>query len=113
MEIKTSDGKYLVKFYVYVKKAGAEGKHAASTGEREEKKQAESAPANDNLMTPAQKRYLLHILADQGIEGDKADQKLLDIFQAESLLEITKVEASHQIELLLEEPKEVHDGTPS
>ena len=51
-------------------------------------------------MTDAQKRYLFRILAEYGIEGDEAHDKLKDIFQVDSLKEITKLEASKMIEHL-------------
>jgi hypothetical protein len=63
-------------------------------------------------MTAPQKRYLFRILADRGIEGDEALQHLKDLFQVDSLREITKLQASKMIERLLEEAKGGEDGTP-
>ena len=57
------------------------------------------------LMTDSQKRLLFRILADQGIEGDKAHQHLKSIFQVNSLKEVTKLEASRGIEKLLSDAK--------
>ncbi len=56
-------------------------------------------------MTDAQKRYLFRILADQDIEGDDASEHLKNLFQVESLKEVTKQEASRAIEQLLEKSK--------
>jgi len=56
-------------------------------------------------MTDAQKRHLFRILAEHGIEGGEAHHKLKDIFQVDSLKEVTKLEASKMIERLLEEIK--------
>lgn len=56
-------------------------------------------------MTDAQKRYLFWILAEKGLEGDKAHEQLKDLFQVDSLKEVPKLEASRMIERLLEETK--------
>jgi hypothetical protein len=54
-------------------------------------------------MSDAQKRYLFRILAEQGIEGDKAYQYLKDAFGVESLKQATKYDASRLISRMLEE----------
>ena len=61
--------------------------------------------AQDALMTDAQKRYLFRILADQGKEGEEAHEYLKKLFQVNSLIEVTKLEASQTIERLLAESK--------
>ena len=63
-------------------------------------------------MTDAQKRYLFRILAERGIEGDQAYNRLKEIFQVDALKEITKMEASRAIERLLSEGKGASDGIP-
>ena len=56
-------------------------------------------------MTDPQKRFLFRILADQGMEGDKAHEYLRKLFQVEILKDVTKFEASRMIEQLLAEAK--------
>ncbi len=57
------------------------------------------------MMTDAQKRYLFRLLADRGIEEDKAHERLKELLHVDSLIEATKTEASKAIECLLEENK--------
>ena len=88
----------------------------ASPQEKQEtgkaKPQAPS-PQNENPpMTDAQKRYLFRLMADKGIEGDKAHQRLRELFQVDSLKEVSKLEASKMIERLLEEGKGGVDEPP-
>jgi hypothetical protein len=61
-------------------------------------------------MTDAQKRLLFRLLADQGVEGDKAHDHLKNLFHVKSLKEVTRPEASRGIEKLLDEAK---GGRPS
>jgi hypothetical protein len=63
-------------------------------------------------MTDAQKRYLFRLMADKGIEGDRAHQRLRELFQVDSLKEVSKLEASKMIERLLEEGKGGADEPP-
>lgn len=56
-------------------------------------------------MTDAQKRLLFRLLANQGLEGDKAHEHLKELFQVKSLKEVTKLEASRGIEKLLDQAK--------
>ncbi len=46
---------------------------------------------------------LIRLLADRGIEGDKAHDHLKDLLQVNSLKEVSKAEASRTIENLLAE----------
>lgn len=64
-----------------------------------------SAGTDGDLMTYPQKRFLFRILAQQGVEGDKANEHLVKLFQADSLKDVSKVEASRMIEFLLSETK--------
>ena len=59
----------------------------------------------DALMTDAQKRYLFRLLADQGIENDAALEDLKKRFKVNSLYEVTKAEASREIEKLVAHQK--------
>ena len=59
----------------------------------------------EDMMSYAQKKYLFRLLAEKGIEGDKAYETLKERFGVGGLGEITKAEASQAIERLLEELK--------
>ncbi|WKZ32799.1 MAG: hypothetical protein QY316_12970 [Thermodesulfobacteriota bacterium] len=64
-----------------------------------------SLEKTEGLMTFPQKRLLFRLLADKGVEGDKAHEHLLKAFQVSSLKEASKNEASRLIERLLKEAK--------
>lgn len=51
-------------------------------------------------MTDAQRRYLFRLLAQRGIEGEKARESLLRAFEAQDLAQVTKREASRMIDLI-------------
>ena len=57
----------------------------------------------NSKMTEAQEKYLNKILAEQGIKGDKANQRLLELFKVKSLEDVTKLQASEMIKSLLKE----------
>jgi len=109
IEVRTRDGKVILSFYIYDKEITLEDNLEASVSGKTEVKKAKSQKGNpkedDSLMTDAQKRYLFRILAGNGLEADEAHEKLKDLFQVDSLKDVTKVEASNVIEKLLEESK--------
>ncbi|MFZ6016356.1 MAG: hypothetical protein ACOYU0_01835 [Nitrospirota bacterium] len=108
IELRTSDGKVIFSLYLYDKEMVLEDNPKA----KEEKSQA-STQTDESLMTDAQKRYLFRILAEQRIEGDEAHQQLKNLFQVNSLKEVTKLEASRMIERLLGKVKGGEDdGAP-
>lgn len=113
LEISSVDGKLLFTVLVTEKApTNANGNQAAEPAKSGAKGE-QSKPRGQNgdvPMTDAQKRYLFRILADQGIEGTKASERLKQLFQVTALKEITKLEASQMIERLLEEVKGGGDG---
>lgn len=114
LELRTPDGKVILVLYLYEKEIGSKDNPEVVQDQKtkQPKAQAGSRKSEDSLMTAAQKRYLFRILADKGIEGDKAHEHLKDLFQVDSLKEVTKLEASKMIERLLEEAKGGNDGPP-
>jgi len=109
IEVRTRDGKVILSFYIYDKEITLEDNLEASVNQKPEtrkiKSQVDSAQTDEALMTEAQKRYLFRILAGKGLERDDAHEQLKDLFQVDSLREVTKIEASKMIERLLEEAK--------
>ena len=109
IELRTNEGKVILSLYLYEKEIPLEDNLEASVNEKTDVKKEESQKGNpkedDSLMTDAQKRYLFRILAGNGLEADEAHEKLKEIFQVDSLKDVTKVEASNVIEKLLEESK--------
>jgi hypothetical protein len=59
----------------------------------------------EDLMTDAQKRFLFRLMADRGVEGEEAHEELKKAFSVDSLKEVTKAQASKEIERLLDSAK--------
>lgn len=116
LELRSPDGKVILVLYLYEKEVVLEDSQETSGDQKKEakKEKAQTSKSQDEepLMTAPQKRYLFRILADRGIEGDKAHEHLKDLFQVDSLREVTKLQASKMIERLLEEAKGGEDATP-
>jgi hypothetical protein len=114
VDLRTVDGKAILVLYLYEKEVVLEESEEAPAKPDAKKEKPKSAGPQDKepLMTDAQKRYLFRILAERGIEGDKAYDRLKEIFQVDALKEITKMEASRAIESLLSEGKGARDGIP-
>lgn len=100
-ELRTLDEKAFFGFYLVEKELG-DGRTKATEQKQDSEKGNGKGGNNDDLMTDAQKRYLFRLLADQGIEGDKAYDYLKNLFQVEVLKDVPKSEASRAIENLLE-----------
>lgn len=118
LEVRTLEGKPVLSLYVSDKEVvlrDFKEKNSNQGSETKgEKTQTSSQQNNDSTMTDPQKRYLFRILADQGIEGDKAHEHLKKLFQVERLKDVTKFEASKMIEQLLSESNggDQDDTTP-
>lgn len=108
-EVRTNDGKVILSVYVCeggVFSVEGPGESAEKKGEgKAEKIQNETSQTDGKDMTAAQKRFLFRLMAGQGIEGEKAHEQLKELFQVDSLKDVTKYEASKMIERLLEENK--------
>ena len=104
IELRTPDGKVILVLHLF-EEMGLEDNSKASSNQKPEtdkaKPQSPSPQSENPPMTEAQKRYLFRLIADKGIEGDKAHQRLRELFQVDSLKEVSKLEASKMIERLL------------
>ena len=106
LELRTAEGRLIVSLYLVEKEVESEGKQNAGGNRKPEPKADKNAgngSQNAELMTEAQRRYLFRILAEQGIEGDAAFEKLKSIFDVNALKQVTKRDASRVIEQLLED----------
>ena len=115
MELRTADGKVILVLYLYEKEMALEDNQetpAGKAGGKKGKAKTGNPQDKESMMTDAQKRYLFRILAERGMEGEKAYDHLKEIFQVDSLKEVTKLEASKMIERLLAEGKGGDDGVP-
>jgi hypothetical protein len=106
LELRTAEGKLIVSLYLVEKEMDPEGK-SKSPGTRSPETRTEKSQGNGSqngeLMSEAQRRYLFRILAEQGVEGDAAFEKLKSLFDVSVLKDVTKRDASKMIERLLEE----------
>lgn len=116
IEVRSADGTLLLSLHFVQKDLGAEPKTETKpykkTDPKPERSQAYPAPNGDTTITDAQKRYLFRILADQGIEQDRAYQFLRENFGVEILKEVSKSDASRMIKQLLGENGGGGDGPP-
>jgi hypothetical protein len=116
IELRTPDGKVILVLHLYEKEMALKDDTRPSADQGHEasksKPQSSDSQKENPPMTDAQKRYLFRLLADQGIEGDKAHERLKELFQVDSLKEVSKLEASKMIERLIEEAKGAEDGPP-
>ncbi len=107
LELRTDSGELVFRLRVVVKDDPDLG------GEKEEKKAEggngdngkakggngeNTGSGNYPPMTDAQKRYLFRLLADQGIEKEAAYTELKKSFGVDNLKQVTKLEASREIE---------------
>jgi hypothetical protein len=71
-----------------------------------------STPQGDGemRMTEPQKRYLFRLLAEQSIEGKKAEEHLKDYFKVKALRDVSKSAASQLIEQMVADRKDARDG---
>jgi hypothetical protein len=60
-------------------------------------------------MTDAQRRFIFRLLAERGIEGEQANQHLLELSGGSSAGDISRVKASEIIERLLQSPKQAQE----
>jgi hypothetical protein len=116
MELRTADGKVILVLYLYEEIALEDNPKAKESPkpDADKAKPQSSGPSSENPpMTDAQKRYLFRIMAEKGYENDQGYAKLKELFQVDSLKEVTKLEASRMIERLLDEAKgKNHDAVP-
>ncbi len=116
LELRTADGKVILVLYLYEEIALEDNPKAKEIPKPDvvKDKPQNNGPSNENPpITDAQKRYLFRIMAEKGFENDKGYAKLKELFQVDSLKEVTKLEASRMIERLLGEAKgESHDPIP-
>jgi hypothetical protein len=77
---------------------------ASQTQPKPEESAQDGAPTNGSPpMTQAQRRYLFRILAGRGLQGDEAHAHLRELFGVGSLDVVSKREATHVIDQLLQE----------
>jgi len=111
LEFRTDSGELLLRLKLIVKsdqpsepqkeEKKPNNGNGGGNGEKKENGSAAVYPP----MTDAQKRYLFRLLAAKGIEKDAAYDELKKVFGVDSLKDVTKLEASREIEKRLAQQK--------
>ena len=94
LDVKDTDGKVVVSIqllggedlFIHEETASKSAQKPDSKGKQPKGK---GCPNDGSLMTDAQKRLLFRLLADRGLEGDKAYDHLKHLFQVDTLNEIS------------------------
>jgi hypothetical protein len=109
LDICTIDGKVLFSFCITERegnepfpdqpsKPGREQNDQDQTNGREKKN---TNGSSEEKITDPQQRKLFRILAEQGLDGEKAHKELLKRFKVSDLTDIGKFEASRMIDSML------------
>lgn len=98
IEVRTASGEHLLNLYLHTKTPDSQDY------QRDRSSQSNSSNG-DSEMTEAQRRYLFRILAERGLEPEKAHERLKQLFHVSTLQDVSKLEASRMIEDLLEDPE--------
>jgi len=106
-ELRLSDGKLLASLRLYDFQI-VEKENEGATPKPEPAKNG--ANGNGNSMTESQQRKLFRLLAERGIEGEKALARLKELFRVITLKEVGKYEASQMIDKFV---KEAANGQPA
>lgn len=116
VNVRAADGKVLLSLYFdagsgIVLESRLDGR---TGGQREERGNGGNGKGHGNggtsnngsSMTYPQKRLLFRLMAQEGFEGVLAEKELLRLFEADTLKDVSKTDASRMIERLLKEAKE-------
>jgi len=113
IEVRNADGNLIVSLRVYDESQPSAGNGAKPPATRNNSRPASNAAKSQtqshdgngerdgDAITDAQKRYLFRILADQGLDGDRALAFVKERLGVEVLTNVTKREASSLIDELL------------
>ncbi len=115
IEVRTAEGQLILCLNLIEKEMDSRNQAQTSGNRRSEPRSSGNqgnGSQNNEAMTEAQRRYLFRILAEQGIEGDVAFEKLKELFDVSVLKEVSKRDASKMIERLLEDQGGNGDGPP-
>jgi hypothetical protein len=115
IELRNSEGQLILSFHLVESEMSTAGGSENASGRKQEPRKGNNqgnGQGNPEFMTEAQRRYLFRILADQGIEGDAAFDRLKSLFDVSVLKDVTKRDASKMIEQLLADQGGAGDGPP-
>jgi hypothetical protein len=100
-EVYTGDGSLICRIY-FTERELPIAEQKAPAAEDPPAPHKEQARSDDATMTAPQRRMLFRLMAThRGLEGEKAHEELKKRFQAKSLQEVSKLDASRMIEHLL------------
>lgn len=81
----------------------------ANNGQKVNQQPSAKSQEPTEPMTDRQRKYLFHLLADQGIFGNDAHEHLKKLFKVESLKDVSKAQARELIDKLVREAKELEE----
>jgi len=110
-EVYTPEGALICRVYLTEREMSAALQKGPATETPQDQVKGKER-GNGDLMTSPQKRMLFRLMATKGFEGENAHEELKKRFRVKSLQDVSKVEASHMIEHLIEEKGGNGHGSP-
>jgi len=104
VEVRTAEGSILATIQITEMEAEGQLPGPGKDEPRGEETKGKN-PDGEPMMTDPQKRYLFRLLADRGIENEEAHETLKKRFKVNSLKDVSKANASKEIERLIAEQK--------
>ncbi|MHB9010613.1 MAG: hypothetical protein ACYC49_00075 [Ignavibacteriaceae bacterium] len=104
-EILGTNGEVILRLRIREEESFIEEGDAHAMKGQKEKESGKVAHSNGDPMTEAQKKYLFRIYAEQGVEANEIYAQLKKLFGVDNLKEVSKVDASREIDRLLKQPK--------
>jgi hypothetical protein len=104
-EVLGTNGEVILRVRIREEESFIEEGGANAAKAQKEKESGKVAHSNGDPMTEAQKKYLFRIFAEQGMEASEIYAELKKLFGVDNLKEVSKVDASREIDRLLKQPK--------
>ncbi|MHB8579133.1 MAG: hypothetical protein ACYDA4_04635 [Ignavibacteriaceae bacterium] len=104
-EVLGMNGEVILRLRIREEESFIEEGGAKAAKAQKEKESGKAAHSNGDPMTDAQKKYLFRIYAEQGTEASEIHAQLKKLFGVDNLKEVSKVDASREIDRLLKQPK--------
>ncbi len=104
-EVLGTNGEVILRLRIREEESFIEDNGTNGAKVQKEKESGKVAHTNGDPMTEAQKKYLFRIYAEQGVEANEIYAELKKLFGVDNLKEVSKVDASREIDRLLKQPK--------
>ena len=104
-EVLGMNGEVILRLRIREEESFVEDNGSHQPNGQKGKESEKTAHTNGDPMTEAQKKYLFRIYAEQGAEANEIYAELKKLFGVENLKEVSKADASREIDRLLKQPK--------